>query len=312
MPNVLVATWLNGVFAFTGDTFRHAFADQSVRGLARNGRGDALAIVGGHSLRRRAPDEEWETIATSELELSCCVAVGDDIYVGTDDARLLRLTEHSVLEELSGFETVHGRDKWYAGAAVIDGQLMGPPLGIRSMAASCDNSVIFANVHVGGVPRSADGGLSWSPTIDIDNDVHQVCAHPTRPDTIIAAAASGLCISRDGGETWSVEREGLHDSYCSAVAFAGDDILVAASSDHFASQGAIYRRALDATGPLLPLGGGLPRWLEGIADTGCIAAHGLMAAVIDKAGHLYISEDAGASWLCGSQLFPMSSGLLIV
>jgi hypothetical protein len=55
------------------------------------------------------------------------------------------------------------------------------------------------------------------------------------------------CISRDAGATWTIERGGLHASYCSAVAFSGDDILVSASTDHFAAQGRIYRRP-DQTG----------------------------------------------------------------
>lgn len=77
----------------------------------------------------------------------------------------------------------------------------------------------------GGIPRSIDGGVTWRPTIDIESDVHEVRAHPTRPDIVIAAAAIGLYISRDAGESWSVEREGLHTTYCSAVAFSGNDML---------------------------------------------------------------------------------------
>ena len=71
------------------------------------------------------------------------------------------------------------------------------------MAATCDGAVLLVNVHVGGVPRSTDSGLTWRPPIDINSDVHQVCAHPTRPDIVIAAA--GLCISRDAGATWTIE-----------------------------------------------------------------------------------------------------------
>jgi len=71
------------------------------------------------------------------------------------------------------------------------------------MAATSDGAVLLVNVHVGGVPRSTDSGLTWRPPIDINSDVHQVCAHPTRPDIVIAAA--GLCISRDAGATWTIE-----------------------------------------------------------------------------------------------------------
>ena len=228
-PTILVATWGDGLFAVTGDGRRQEIADLSVRGLAPDGRGGTLAIVGGHSLRRRAPSGQWVTVATSEFELSCCMAVRDTIYVGTDDARMLRLSDGSAgLEPIDGFNNVAGRDAWFAGSAIVNGQRLGPPLGIRSVAANSNGSILFANVHVGGIPRSMDGGRTWQPTIDINSDVHEVRAHPANPDIVVAAAAVGLCISRDSGATWIIEREGLHASYCSAVAFSGDDILVCA------------------------------------------------------------------------------------
>jgi hypothetical protein len=36
------------------------------------------------------------------------------------------------------------------------------------MTMTCDGAVLLVNVHVGGIPRSADGGASWQPTIDTD------------------------------------------------------------------------------------------------------------------------------------------------
>jgi hypothetical protein len=310
-PTVLAATWREGLFVGTNKAFRQELADQPVRGLAPDGRGGALAIVGGRSLRRRSADGDWSTIATTAAELSCCVAVGDAVYVGTDDARVLRIGPNGSLERLAGFDDVVGRDKWYAGSALIDGRLVGPPLGIRSITATCDDAVLLANVHVGGIPRSTDRGATWSPTIEIDADVHQVCAHPTRPEIIIAAAGVGLCVSEDAGKSWTTEQEGLHASYCSAVAFAGDDILVAASQDHFAARGAIYRRPIGGPGPLRPVGGGLPTWIAGIADTGCIATHASAAAVIDRSGNLYLSRDTGRTWSCEAEHLPTPSGLLI-
>jgi len=308
---VLVATWRNGLFAVTDETARQELSDQPVKSLVADGDGGALAIVGDHSLCRRAFDGGWTTIATSKFDLACCLPVGDRIYVGTNDARVLCVDSDGIHQPLTGFDTVAGRDKWYAGTALINGQLMGPPLGIRSMAATCDDAVLLANVHVGGIPLSSDGGLTWRPTIDIDHDVHQVCAHPTCPDIVIAAAAIGLCISRDSGSTWSTEQEGLHASYCSAVAFSGDALLVAASEDHFAARGAIYRRSLDADGPLQPVGGGMPRWIAGIADTGCIAARGSAVAVVDRAGNLYTSDDAGGTWSNSVSGLPSPSSLFI-
>jgi len=126
---VLVATWGDGLFVFSGETSGHELADHSVRGLARDARGRALAIVDGRSLCRRTPDGVWSTIVTSESSLSCCVMVGGAIYVGTEDARVLRVSAAGEIEQLRGFDGVRGRDKWYAGSAVINGKRIGPPSG---------------------------------------------------------------------------------------------------------------------------------------------------------------------------------------
>src|SRR6516225_2585485 len=122
-PTILVATWGDGLFAVTGDGSAQEIANQPTRGLAPDGRGGALAIVDRHSLRRRAPSGAWATVATSECELSCCVAVRDAIYVGTDDARMLCLShEGGVLDPIDGFDNVAGRDAWFAGSAIVNGQ----------------------------------------------------------------------------------------------------------------------------------------------------------------------------------------------
>ena len=309
---VLVATWRDGLFVVSGGTPDQEITNHSVRALAPDGHGGALAIVDGCSLCRRARDGVWSTIATAEFNLACCVTVGDVNYVGTDDARVLRVSAAGEIEQLSGFDGVAGRDRWYAGAGLINGKLVGPPLGIRSMTATSDGAVLLANVHVGGIPRSVDGGATWQPTIDVDSDVHDVRAHPNRPGVVVAAAAVGLCTSGDGGATWEVEQAGLHASYCSAVGFAGDDVLVAAATDHFAPQGAIYRRGVDEHCPLVTVGGGLPAWLDGIADTGCIATHGSAVAVADKKGNLYVSADTGRTWSRRADGIPTPSSVLIV
>jgi hypothetical protein len=300
------------LFAFTGDGRTQEFANQSVRAVAPDGLGGALAIVDRFSLRRRARSGEWATVATSEFELSCCMAVRDTIYVGTDDARMLRLSDRGdVLDPIESFDDVEGRDAWFAGSAIVNGQRLGPPLGIRSVAANSNGSILFANVHVGGIPRSIDGGRTWLPTIDINADVHEVRAHPENPDIAIAASAVGLCISRDAGATWAIERDRLHASYCSAVTFSGNDILVSASSDHFAAQGRIYRRPVTPDGSLVPVEGGMPAWTEGIVDTGCIAANGSSIAVADRAGNVYVSDNFGQTWSCRSTRLPTPSGVLV-
>jgi hypothetical protein len=127
-PTILVASWADGLFAVSGDgRTTQEMANLPVRGLAPDGRGGALAIAGGHALCRRAPNGEWAVVAASEFDLSCCMAVGDDVYAGTDDARMLRWSQESgVLEPIDGLDTMAGRDTWFAGSAIVNGQRVGP------------------------------------------------------------------------------------------------------------------------------------------------------------------------------------------
>jgi hypothetical protein len=323
MPEILVATWRNGVFAVDERGFELALEGRSVQHLTTDGRGGALAVVDGSSLQRRSRDGTWTTLARTSGQLCCCVASQRNIYIGTDDARVFCLTVSGIpgggipegnvpgeseLVELPSFQRVAGRETWRAGQALVNGKLMGPPLGVRSISATLDGTLLV-NVHVGGIPRSTDAGSSWQPTIEIEADVHEVRAHPSRPNIVAAAAAAGLFMSRDGGATWSVQRDGLHDSYCSAVAFLGDEVLVAASEGHFASTGRIYRRSIDGHAPLRPLLDGSAGWTDGIVDTHCIAVSGTRVAFADHGGKVYFSRDGGLNWSTWSHGLPSPSSL---
>ncbi|HEY1957029.1 MAG TPA: hypothetical protein VGH28_15525 [Polyangiaceae bacterium] len=287
---LLIATWSDGLSCVTGKTVRHELAGESICGLVGDGRDGVLAIVGGHSLCRRSREGAWTTIAKSEFELSCCVATRDGVFLGTNDANVLHLGDDGALRRLAGLDAIEGRDEWYAGTAVVDGKVVGPPLGVRSITATCDG-VLLANVHVGGIARSTDAGATWRPTVDVESDVHQVLAHPTRPDVAIAAAAVGLCVSRDAGATWNVEARGFHALHCVGVAFGRNDLFVSTATGPFAKDGAIYRRPIDSDEPL-----GMPKWTAGSADTCCIATRDATVAAIDRSGRLYVSEDDGATW----------------
>jgi photosystem II stability/assembly factor-like uncharacterized protein len=69
---------------------------------------------------------------------------------------------------------------------------------------------------------------------------------------------------------------------------------------------------LDEHCPLLMVAGGLPAWLDGIADTGCIATNGSAVAVADKGGNLYVSADTGRTWSRQADGIPTPIGVLIV
>jgi hypothetical protein len=62
----------------------------------------------------------------------------------------------------------------------------------------------------------------------------------------------------------------------------------------------------------VPVGGGLPRWIGGIADTRCISTRASAAAVADRAGNVYVSTDSGSTWLRRSHGLPQPSSVVIL
>ena len=293
---ILASTWQNGLFVLSSRGLEHELRNRSVRGLSSDLRGGVLAVVDEHDLYQRVASGDWVFLATSDYVLSVTFALGNKILVGTDDARVLQLGRGSKLEQFDSFDSMDGRASWYAGTFVVDGETVGPPLGIRSLSGSNSDN-LFASVHVGGIPRSTDGGTTWIPTIDIDLDVHEVRVSPYNSDLVVAATAAGLCISWDAGTSWSVHAEGLRDPYCSAVSVTRDNIFVAASEGHFSKDGAIYRQSLRSKAePIEKVGAGLPTSLDGIADTACIASLDREMALVSAGGEIYESADAGLSW----------------
>lgn len=311
-PTILASTWNNGVFVLDEGGLSHELPKRTVRGLSHDPVGGAYAAVDDRYLFRRKPSGEWKCLASSESVLSVTFAVDDNVYAGTDDAHVLLLNEQGEFDQIDCFDSIEGRDSWLAGTAIIDGKEVGPPLGIRSMSGAA-NGRLFANVHVGGIPRSEDGGATWKPTIDVELDAHEVRVSPYNVNIIAAATALGLCMSWDAGNSWSVQTDGLHDSYCSAVAITVDHIFVAASEGHFTQEGAIYRRSVEPSKARLEkVGAGLPNWLGGIADTSCIASKGDDMALVSASGEVFTSIDSGHNWRKREETVAGVSSVLIV
>ena len=224
--------------------------------------------------------------SVEEPSATCLAVAAGDLLVGTEQAHLLRLAGAS-LEPVPSFESVDGREAWYTP--------WGDPADVRSMAVDRAGA-LYVNVHVGGVVRSRDGGRSWTPTLDIEVDVHQVLAHPVRPGVVLVAAAAGFGASRDGGDSWDFTTAGMHAHYLRAVAVAGDTVLVSASSGPGGRRSALYRRPLDDTAPFERCRAGLPQWFSDNIDTACLAASGSMVAFGTADGRVFRSFDAGATW----------------
>src|SRR5205823_5039400 len=185
-----------GLWTLEGETSREVetFAGHAVTALAIDADA-AWAIIDGSSLwelRERA----WRRRAALEGPRATCLAPArNGLLVGTEQAHLLRVTDAGGAR-IEAFETVEGREDWYTP--------WGDPADVRSIAVARDGA-IHVNVHVGGVARSRDGGTSWTPTIDIEQDVHQVTAHPREPEIVVVASAEGFGMSRNGGDSWSLE-----------------------------------------------------------------------------------------------------------
>jgi hypothetical protein len=287
MTRLLIGT-AEGLFEFDGaDAQLDAkFGERDITALAVRA-GEVWAIVDGRSLMRRDPSGEWGTVASSDdLELECVAVSDEGVFVGTEEAHLLRL-DGADLNRDDGFERVEGREKWYTP--------WGGPPAVRSLAVDLAGR-LHANVHVGGIPRSTDGGLTWQPTIDIDTDVHQVIAHPEQPDVVLAAGAVGLAVSEDGGETWRIERDGLHSTYARAVAVTDGSILVTASDGPRGGHAAVYRTTIAPGSRLEKCAIGLPEWFGGNIDTGSLVASGSTSAFATNDGRLFASEDAWQTW----------------
>ena len=285
-PRIRVGT-REGLWELDGDRVFsvEALAGKSLTALAGDGARD-WAIVDGRTLWEGA-DSVWRRRATIEGHAATCLATTPDgLLIGTAQAHLVRLTDGEPVS-VEPFEMIDGRAAWYTP--------WGDPADVRSISVALDGA-IFVNVHVGGVVRSRDGGRSWAPTVDIESDVHQVLAHPSRAEVVLAAAADGFGVSRDGGASWRFITEGMHAHYLRAVAADNETVLVSASTGPGGRRAALYRARLDGEAAFERCADGLPTWFGDNVDTGCLAASGSLVACGTEDGRVFRSLDGGQAW----------------
>jgi hypothetical protein len=281
---VLVGTE-SGLWRLRGDALEPVdpFTARTVTALTRSGPA-TWAIVDGRALWQTTGGQWHERASLGDRPATCLATTPHGLLIGTAEAHLLRFVEDT-LRPADSFETVEGREEWHTP--------WGDPADVRSVAVALDGTV-YVNVHVGGVVRSRDGGRTWTPTLDIDVDVHQVIAHPTRADHVLVAAYDGFGISRDGGDSWDFITEGMHAHYARAVAVAGETVLVSASRGPGGSRATLYRKPLDETAEFVRCEG-IP-WFDDNIDTACLAANGSFAVFGTDDGRVYRSLDGGGHW----------------
>ncbi len=288
--------WLEGDQALAVE----ALTGKSLTALAVDGPRE-WAIVDGRALWEGV-DSVWRERATIEGPAATCVAATPvGLLIGTEEAHLLRW-DGGTLAPVESFEAIEGRDAWYTP--------WGDPADVRSISAAGDG-VLYVNVHVGGVVRSCDGSRTWTPTVDIESDVHQVLAHPRRSEIVLAAAAEGFGVSRDAGGSWRFLTAGMHAHYLRAVAVSDDTVLVSASSGPGGRRAALYRARLDEEAGFERCTDGLPSWFGDNVDTGCLAAVGALVVCGTEDGRVFRSIDGGGRWdLVTKGLPPITSVVL--
>jgi len=221
----------------------------------------------------------------SQERANCVLVAGDRVLVGGSGASLFELS-NGVLARVASFDETPGRTSWYTP--------WGGPPDVRSMAVGTGGA-LYVNVHVGGIVRSTDHGVSWQDTMDIDADVHQVIADPVLSGHAYAATARGLAVTTSGGDQWEFFSRGLHGAYCRAVAVTPQAILVSASLGSSGRSAALYRRSRGG-GDFERCRGGLPEWFSTNLDTFCLAAREGLVVAGDGNGTVFGSEDDGTSW----------------
>ncbi len=281
------------------------------------GAADALVEHAGRSVTTIAPEgwerwaildrrEVWHTAGQDwwfhvgdleDLRGNCLADTRAGVVVGTSGAHLYRVAGEG-LEPLASFDRVEGRDGWYTP--------WGGPPDVRSVSE--DDEVVFVNAHVGGIARSFDHGESWQPTIDVDTDVHRVWAGR---DRVFAACALGLAVSEDRGDSWTIEADGLHSTYCRAVTVCGEVVLVSSSAGPRGGRAALYRRPFGG-GELERCRGGLPEWFDGNIDSACLDATPDVAAFGTEDGRVFGSSDEGRTWEAVASSLPSIACVLVM
>ncbi|HSM00870.1 MAG TPA: hypothetical protein VK960_00305 [Acidimicrobiia bacterium] len=271
--SILVAT-ASGLVC-DGETV--ALQGEDVTALAPRSHG-WLAVTHRSEVHAIGPDWNVDLLGTIS-GIDAIAEFGGQPVAGTESARLFEVSGDARPD--AAFDSAPDRSDWYTPSG-------GPPT-VRSMAEGPDG-LRWVNVHVGGV--LVGDGSGWRPTMDVDNDVHQVIAHPRRPATAYCAAAVGLGWTTDGGSTWEWSTAGLHATYSRAIAVSGELVFLSASRGPSGRDAALYRGTPGE--PLEPCDAA-GRHDQNI-DSGCVAAHGRLIAVAAPGGTVYASSDSGETW----------------
>lgn len=241
----------------------------------------------------RTPDQ-LQTISTGiAFPIECLVILNEsplEILIGTGESHIYRMKDGKT-KAIESIDKMPIRDQWYTP--------WGGPPDVRSFATTNEGHV-YADIHVGSIIHSPDGGQSWEPvTPDLHEDVHQVATSQRSKKRVYANTAHGVYISDDHGKSWAHRSNGFPYKYGRAIAVhpTDPDCLLATVSKgpHGDPQGQLYRS--DDAGRAWDLvKNGFPQSVSHNIDTFHIAFSNDGNAWAAIGQDLYTSTDRGISW----------------
>lgn len=215
----------------------------------------ASAIVAGCELRAAALDQgrlacgrgpdRWAIRTAVRTHIESMLILREDppeLLLGTEPPHLFRVlaapqggreadgraesaAQFVSADRVESFDRLPSRPRWHTP--------WGGPPAVRSLAASGDGWV-YADIHVGSIMRSGDGGRLWrSVEPGLNEDVHQVATSPAAPERVYANTARAVFISEDRGDSWRDCGADLGHRYGRAIAVdpSDPDLILASVSD---------------------------------------------------------------------------------
>jgi len=227
------------------------------------------------------------------------------VYVGTEPSALYASIDRGLtFVELEGLQRVPSRTEWAF-----------PPRPythhVWTITVDPFNpAIIHVGIELGGIISSFDGGQTWRDRQPIaDPDCHTLRTHHKAPNRLYEAGGAWYCESRDQGETWVRDLDGIPDQlryFYSMVVDPGDPdvrLLTAAKTPFSGQYGAAPEHAWSTAyrkignHPWQELGKGFPPH-EG-NGMGWFASDEVTPGeffYVTPRGDLYHSDDQGESW----------------